>query len=110
MIVVEIETESELEDSEIKGCYELFKFRKLLSREENYEQIILKVEDLLTLRFLYTFKSSVKLSKELFEDKSCFPKCCTLQVARFLISLHFCEIVSLLFLLTFFSEQKLSGI
>ena len=39
LIVVEIEIESELEDLEIKGCWEPFKFRKLLSREENDQQI-----------------------------------------------------------------------
>ena len=55
MTDVEIETESELEDLEIKGCSKLFNFRKSLSREETSSAIILKVEDLRTLRLLYTF-------------------------------------------------------
>ena len=74
MTDVEIEIESELEDLEIKGCSELFNFTKLLSREEKLSAIILKVEDLLTLGLLCTFKSSAKLGKELFADKSCFQK------------------------------------
>ena len=66
---VEIEIESELEDLEIKGCSELFNFRKLLSKEEKLSAIISKVEDLLTLGLLHTFKSSAKLDKTF---KSCF--------------------------------------
>ena len=46
-----IEIESELEDLEIKGCSELFNFRKLLSKEEKLSAVISKVEDLLTLGF-----------------------------------------------------------
>ena len=42
-------------ESEIKGCLELFNFRKLLSREKNLSAIISKVEDLLTLGILCTF-------------------------------------------------------
>ena len=72
---VEIEIESELEDLEIKGCSELLNFRKVLSREEKLSAIILKVEDLLTLELLCTFKSA-KLGKKLFADKSCFQKWC----------------------------------
>ena len=60
---VKIEIESELEDLEIKGCSELFNFRKLLSREEKLSAIVSKVEDLLTLGHLCKFKSSAKLSK-----------------------------------------------
>ena len=70
---VEIEIESELEDLEIKGCSELFNFRKLLSRQKKISAIILKVDDWLTLELLCTFKSA-KLSKELFADRSCFQK------------------------------------
>ena len=71
MAEVEIEIESELEDLEIKGCSELFKFRKLLPKEEKFLAIISKVEDLLTLGLLCTFKSSEKLGKTF---KSCFQK------------------------------------
>ena len=74
MTDVEIEIESELEDLEIKGSSELFNFRKLLSREEKLSEIILKVEDLLTLGLLGLFISSTKLGKALFADKSCFQK------------------------------------
>ena len=70
---VEIELESELEDLEIKGCSELFNFRKLLSKEEKLSAIISKVEDLLTLGLLCTFKSSAELGKTF---KSCFQKWC----------------------------------
>lgn len=104
---IEIGIESELDDIETKSCSVPFKFWKLLSREENYQQIYQELKIYLHYGF---YKSSVKLSKELFEDASCFPKCCIVQVARLLLSLHFCEIISLLFLSTFFSEQKLSGI
>ena len=45
-------SESELEDLKIKGCAEVFNFRKLLPREEKLSAIILKFEDLLTLEFL----------------------------------------------------------
>ena len=63
---VEIEIESELEDLEIKGCSELFNFRKLLSKEEKLSAVISKVEDLLTLGFyVYTVKSSAELGKTL---------------------------------------------
>ena len=41
------EIESELEDLEMKGCSELFNFRKLLSREEKLSAIISKVENYL---------------------------------------------------------------
>ena len=61
---------SELEDSEIKGCSELSNFRKLLSKEEKLSAIISKVEYLLTLGLLCTFKSA-KLSKTF---NSCFQK------------------------------------
>ena len=40
LIDVEIEIESELKDLEIKGCSELFNFRKLLSREEKLLAIV----------------------------------------------------------------------
>ena len=106
---VEIEMESELEDLEIRSCSELFSFRKLLSREEKLSAIILKVEELLTLWLLCTFKSSAKLGKELFADKSSFQKWCIEWVAHFLVSLNFCEVTNLRFLFTFFSEQKKSG-
>ena len=46
---VDIEIESELEDLEIKGCSELFNFRKLLSKEGKLSAIISKVEDLLKI-------------------------------------------------------------
>ena len=42
---------SELEDSEIKGCSELFNFRKLLSKEENYQQLYQKLNIYLHLDF-----------------------------------------------------------
>ena len=71
---VKIEIDSELEDLGIKRWSQPFNFRKLLSREEKLSAITLKVEDLLTLRFLCTFKSSAKLSKELFADRSCFQR------------------------------------
>ena len=70
---VEIELESELEDLEIKGCSELFNFRKLLSREEKLSAIISKVGDLLTRELLYSFTSSAKLGKTFM---SCFQKWC----------------------------------
>ena len=76
MTDVEIEIESELEDLETKGCSELFNFKKLLSREEKLSAIILNVEDLLTSGLLCAFKSSAKLGKALFADKSCFQKWC----------------------------------
>ena len=60
---VEIEMESELEDLEIKGCSEPFDFRKLISRDKKLSAIILKFEDLLTLGFLCTFRSSAKFGK-----------------------------------------------
>ena len=75
MINVEIEKESESEDLEgyleignletnkSEGCSEPFNFRKLLSREQELSAIILKVEDLLTLGLLCSFKSSAKLRK-----------------------------------------------
>ena len=62
---VEIEIASELEDLEIKVCSELFNFRKLLSKEGKLSAIMLKVEDLLTLGLLFTFKSSAELGKTL---------------------------------------------
>ena len=46
-------------------------FRKLLSKEEKLSAIISKVEDLLTLGLLCTFKSSAELGKTF---KSCFQK------------------------------------
>ena len=58
---VEIETESELENLEIKGCSVPFNFMKLLSRKEKLSVIISQSEDLLTLGFSCTFKSSTKL-------------------------------------------------
>ena len=76
LIDVETEIESELEDLEIKGGSEPFNFRKLLSREKKLSAVILTVENLLTLGFLCTFKSSEKLGKELSPDKSCFQKVC----------------------------------
>ena len=45
--------------------------RKLLSKEEKLSAIISKVEDLLTLGLLCTFKSSAELGKTF---KSCFQK------------------------------------
>ena len=75
MIDAEIEKESESEDLEgyleignleinkLEGCSEPFSFRKLLSREQELSAIILKVEDLLTLGLLCSFKSSAKLGK-----------------------------------------------
>ena len=111
MIDIEIEIESELEDLEIKSCSEPFIFSKLLSREDKLSEIVLKVEYLLTLGFLCRFKSSAKLGKDLlFADKSCFQKWYIESVARFLLSLHFCEVTNLRFLFTlFFSKQKISG-
>ena len=70
---VELEIESELEDLEIKGCSEQFSFRKLLSKEEKLSPVMSKVEDLLTLGLLCTFKSSAELGKTF---KSCFQKWC----------------------------------
>ena len=64
--------ESELEHLEIKGCSEPFNIRKLLSEEEKLSVIVLKVEDLLTLVSLCTFKSSGKLGKYWIADASCF--------------------------------------
>ena len=53
---IDLLTDVEIEiESEIKGCLELFNFRKLLSRERNLSAIISKVEDLLTLGILCTF-------------------------------------------------------
>ena len=53
---IDLLTHVEIEiESEIKGCLELFNFRKLLSRERNLSAIISKVEDLLTLGILCTF-------------------------------------------------------
>ena len=53
---IDLLTDVEIEiESEIKGCLELFNFRKLLSREKNLSAIISKVEDLLTLGILCTF-------------------------------------------------------
>ena len=107
---VEIEIESELEDLEIKGCSDLFNFRKLLTREEKLSAIILKVEDLLTLGFLCTFKSSAKSGKELFVDRSCFQNWYLEYVACLLLSLHFCEVTNLRFLFAwYFSEQKIGS-
>ena len=104
---VDIETESELEGLETKGCSKLFNFRKLLSKEEKLSAIISKVEDLLTLGLLCTFKSSAKLGK-IF--KPCFQKWCIEQAARFLLSLHFFEVTNLRFSFTLFiSQQKISG-
>ena len=72
--------------------------------------VIWKVENWLTSGFLCKFKSSGKLGKELFACKPCSQKWCIEELAYFLLSLHFCEVVNLAFLLTlFFSEQKLSG-
>ena len=106
---VEIEIESKLEDLEIKGCSELFTF-KLLSREEKLPAITVKVEDLLKLGLLCLFKSSTKLGKELFADKSCLQKVCVEEVAQSLHFLHSCELTNLLLLFTlFFSEQNISG-
>ena len=48
----------------LKGCSELFNFKKLLSKEEKLSAIISKVEYLLTLGLLCTFKSA-KLGKHL---------------------------------------------
>ena len=62
-----------MEDLKITGCSELLNFWKLLLREEKLSAIV-KVEDLLTLALSYTFKSSVKLGKDVFADKSCFQK------------------------------------
>ena len=76
MADVEIEIEPELEELEIKGCWEMFNFRKLLSKEEKLSAIILRVEVLLALGLLCPFKSSAKLDKELLVDKSCFQKWC----------------------------------
>ena len=56
-----------------KALLRAVNFRKLLSWEEKLSAIILKVEDLLTLGLLCTFKSA-KLGKKLFADKSCFQK------------------------------------
>ena len=99
---VEIEIESELEDLEIKGCSEPFNFRKLLWRDEKLSAIILKAEDLLTIGFLCIIKSSAKLGKELFVNKSCFQEWCLEYVACLLLSLHFCEVTNLRFLFTLF--------
>ena len=63
----------ELEDLEINVYSEPLNFRKLLPRKKKLSAIILKVEDLLTLGFSCTFKSSAKLGKYL-ADKSCFQK------------------------------------
>ena len=53
---IDLLTDVEIEiESEIKGCLELFNFRKLLLRERNLSAIISKVEDLLTLGILCTF-------------------------------------------------------
>ena len=73
---VEIEEESELEDLEINDCSEPLNFRKLSSGEEKWSAIIFKVQDLLIIGFLCTFKSAAKLDKELLADKSCFQKWC----------------------------------
>ena len=74
---VEIEIEWELEHLEIKDWSVSFNFSKLFSRVEKLSAIILKVEDLLTIGFSNTFiKSTAKLSKELFANKSCFQKWC----------------------------------
>ena len=98
-----------MEYLEIKGCSELFTF-KLLSREEKLPAITVKVDDLLTLGLLCLFKSSAKLGKELFADKSCLQKVCVEEVAQSLHFLHSCELTNLLLLFTlFFSEQNISG-
>ena len=60
---VEIEIESALENLEIKACSVPFNFMKLLSRKEKWSVIILQFEDLLTLGFSCTLKSSAKLDR-----------------------------------------------
>ena len=66
-----IDSLKDVEIEEIKGYSELFSSRKLLSNEEKLSAIISKVEDLLTIGLLCTFKSLAKLGKTF---KSCFQK------------------------------------
>ena len=66
--------ESELEDLETKVYSVLFNLRKLLSREKKLSAFTLTVKDLLIFGFPGRFKSSAKLDRELFTDKSCFQK------------------------------------
>ena len=61
------------------------KSRELLSKDEKLSAVILKVENLLKLGFLCTFKSSAKLIKELFADKPCSQKLCIEKVADLLL-------------------------
>lgn len=74
MTDVQKEVESKLEYFKIQGCSVAFNVRKILLKEEKLSVNILPDEELLSLGFSCTFKSSAKLRKELFADKPYFQK------------------------------------